>query len=304
MEITRKVVTEDGYELALYIKGNPEKPAVVFLHGGPGGAISEQVFDYFNLEKWYVIAFDQRGCGQSKPFASLDNNTVEHTLSDMELIRKVLGIDSWHVFGGSYGTTVALRYAQVNPDRVKHLILRGVFLGRKKDIDWLYQEGASYFYPEEHEAFKTFIPENKRHNLVEAYYEIFQGDNETLKRQAAKRWATWEMSIVHLVPEPKGLADIIQDSDISLALLECHFFANAMFWDNDNLILDNIEIIKSIPTSIVHGRYDVDCLPSAAFELAQQLNNSTLYFAQTSGHSGFEPETKEKLTQIMASLEQ
>lgn len=294
--------TKKGHKLAVYTKGNTSKPVVVFLHGGPGGHISEQSFDFFDLDEWFVIAFDQRGTGNSLPFASLENNTIFDAVDDMELIRKQFNVDSWTVFGGSYGSTLALVYASKYPKRVDSLVLRGIFLGRQEDIDWLYQEGASYFYPQEHEAFKSIIPELEQDNLVNAYYKIFLSDKKELKVKAAKAWADWEGSLVHLIPK-KGLSEIeVKDSDISLALLECHYFANTMFWKEDNYILNRAHRFKNIPTVIVHGRYDVDCKPSSAYDLKKHLNKAQLIFAEASGHSAFEANVFKELKDAMVKL--
>ena len=294
--------TEDGHNLAVYEQGNLNGPCVIYLHGGPGGSISEKVFEYFDLSYWHVVAFDQRGCGLSTPFASLVNNTVAHSVEDIERLRKRIGKERVSVFGGSYGTTLALSYAIKYSTKVTNLILRGIFLGRKQDINWLYQEGASHFYPQEHERFKMFIQEEKRHDLVAAYYEIFKGDDESLKLEAAKIWADWENSVVLLIPQKIDNSAAATQKDISLALLECHYFANAMFWENENMILDNIDNVRHIPTYIVHGRYDVDCTPSSAFELSKHLDNCHLEFASASGHSGFEPEIQRLLSEIMEDL--
>lgn len=294
--------TQDGHNLAVYEMGDRSGPTVIYLHGGPGGSISEKIFEYFDLNYWHVIAFDQRGCGMSSPFASLINNTVDHSVDDIEMLRRKINKNQVSLFGGSYGTTLALSYAIKYPQNVNNLILRGVFLGRKEDIDWLYQEGASFFYPHEHERFKMFIQEDKRHDLVQAYYEIFSGNDESLKLEAAKMWADWENSVVLLIPQKIDNNLPATQKDISLALLECHYFANEMFWDNDNMILDNITKIRNIPTYIVHGRYDVDCRPSSAFELSKHLKKCSIEFAAASGHSGFEPETQRLLIEVMETI--
>ena len=217
------------------------------------------------------------------------------------MIRHHYGIDSWVVFGGSYGSTLGLLYAIKHPNRVSQLVLRGIFLGRKSDVDWLYQEGASYFYPEEHAAFKAVIAPNDRHDLIQAYYRIFTGKDDLQKRLCAKAWSTWESSLVHLVPRSQDLE--VTDADISLATLECHFFANKMFWEDDNYILNHINRIQTIPTEIVHGRYDVDCRPSGAYELAQKLENVHLHLVEASGHSPYDDAMFEQLVGIMKNLE-
>ncbi len=299
MNVDYRLQTEDGHELALYTRGNPEKPAVIFCHGGPGGAISEQSFSFFDLESWFVIAFDQRGCGQSTPFLSLNNNTVFSGAADMERIRKFFRIDHWLVFGGSYGSTLALTYAIAHPERVVHLILRGIFLGRQADIHWLYQEGASYFYPEEHDRFKTLIPMEKQGHLIDAYDTIFRQGSPAEREKALKNWALWEGSIVRHIPEQSD-ASALTPGDRSLALLECHFFVNGMF-DDDNYILNHASRYQDIPMSIVHGRYDVDCRVSAAYEL-HQVSNSRLFIEEASGHSPYDSRMMQRLQQIMIDL--
>lgn len=294
--------TSDNQSLAVYTRGNPLMPPVIVLHGGPGGQITEQSFEPFNLDKWYVIAFDQRGCGSSLPFATLTNNTVDSGVCDIELVRIHFKIDSWIVYGGSYGSTLALAYAIKHKNRVTKLVLRGVFLGRDEDIHWLYQEGASYFFPYEHEQFKSLISENKRQDLVGAYYEIFTSDDEEAKLNAAKAWSDWEMSVVTLLPR-KDLGNAVTQKDISLATLECHFFANHMFWDSDQYIVDNLSHIKDIPTYIVHGRYDVDCRLNGAYLVKEALDQCELIIAEASGHSSAEPNIMNALKEIFAKLE-
>lgn len=294
--------TEDGHHLAVQTRGDTTKPALVFLHGGPGGHINEKAFEFFDLKDWFVIAFDQRGTGQSKPFASLENNTPAHALEDIERIRKYFNVDTWTVFGGSYGSTLALLYAIKHPERVEDLVLRGIFLGRQADIDWLYQEGASYFYPEEHEKFKAPIAKEAQVNLMNAYYKIFLSDDEGEKIKAAKAWADWEGSLIHLLPNKNLSKQEVSQNDISLALLECHFFANKMFWDEDNYILNRISKIKDIPTTIVHGRYDVDCRLSAAYELKTKMSQAELIIAEASGHSPYEENVFKTLKETMVKL--
>lgn len=298
------IKTNDGHTLAVYTKGNTSKPVVLFLHGGPGGHINKKAFDFFDLTEWFVIAFDQRGTGKSKPFGSLENNTPFTALEDIELIRKHFAVETWTVFGGSYGSTLSLLYAIHYPKRVENLVLRGIFLGRQEDVDWLYQEGASYFYPEEHEKFREAIAIEEQSNLVQAYYKIFLSEDEEKKIKAAKAWADWEGSLIHLIPNKNLQDQEVSENDISLALLECHFFANSMFWDEDNYILNQVDIIKDIPTVIVHGRYDVDCRPSSAYELKKALNSAELIIAESSGHSPYEKNVFQELKGIMLKLSQ
>ncbi|HEY4537814.1 MAG TPA: prolyl aminopeptidase [Erysipelothrix sp.] len=300
MKVDHYLKVDANHEIAIYTQGNPQNPAILFLHGGPGGHITPASFDFFDLDKWFVIAFDQRGCGQSKPFASLKDNTIMDAFNDIEKIRAYFGIERWTLFGGSYGSTLALYYAIHAADKVEHLVLRGIFLGRDEDIKWLYQEGASYFYPYEHARFKAMIAPEKQNDLIQGYYEIFLSNDQERKRTAAKVWADWESSLVHLIP--KKLEQEISDSDISIALLECHYFAHKMFWDDDNYILAHHEKFKAIPMDIVHGRYDVDCRLSAAYQLVQAVEHGQLHIVEASGHSPFEPEMKKKLRAITDGL--
>lgn len=292
-----------GHKLALYRRGNPEGPAVIYCHGGPGGHITEDCFSFFNLEHWNVIAFDQRGCGLSTPFASLEENNIFKLIDDMEAIRQFFGVENWIVFGGSFGSTLALTYAIHHPERVLALILRGIFLGRDADIRWLYQEGASYFFPENFEKYAGLLPQEKRDDIVAAYYEIFRGSDEALKRRAAKAWASWEMGLVRLDPPAVDFTGEASEEDISLAMLECHYFANHMHWPEDNYILNHSEALADIPCRIVHGRYDVDCRPSAAFEIARCFKNVQLIYPPRSGHSSWEPDTAEVLKSYMKEME-
>lgn len=301
LSVNKVYNTDDGHRLAIYTQGNPNKPAVICLHGGPGGSIQPSTFEIFDLNEWFVIAFDQRGCGQSEPFASLDNNTIFASVEDIEAIRKLYNLNQVTLSGGSYGTTLALAYSIKYPQNVNQMVLRGIFLGRDEDTAWLYQEGASYFYPEVHERFKANFSKNQQEDLIQSYYHIFKTETEDVVKRYAKQWADWEGAIVKLVPDPQMDTDITP-TDISIGLLECHYFANHMFFEDDNYILNNASQYQDIPTIIVHGRYDVDCRPSGAFELKQKLTQCELYFAPQSGHSGNEPEIKQFLTESFNKL--
>lgn len=289
----------------LYIEecGNPNGETVVFLHGGPGGYISEKSRYFFDPDHYRIILFDQRGCGKSTPFAELAENNIFYLVEDMETIRKHLNISKWHIFGGSFGSTLALTYAISHPKAVKSLILRGIFLGRKEDIDWLYQEGASYLFPDVFEPFRNHIEENRRHELVRAYYEKLTSTDENVRKAAAKRWSTWENSIITLLP-PDSLPSECTDYDVSLARLECHYFVHNMSWDDDNYILNRVKNLSHIPTYIVHGRYDIDCRPSGAYELHKALPDSTLFFVEAAGHSPYEEGMMQRLLQIMEEIKE
>ncbi|MDO5717156.1 MAG: prolyl aminopeptidase [Tissierellia bacterium] len=291
----------DGHRLALYRKGNPEGEKVIVCHGGPGGNIRDTSFSFFDLFKFDVIAFDQRGCGKSTPFASIEANTVDHLVADMEKIREHYGIEKWSIFGGSFGTTLALSYAIAHPDRVKAMALRGIFLGRKEDIRWLYQEGASYFYPENFEAYRNFLPREKWDDIVAGYEEIFQKGTKEQIEEASTHWAGWEMGLVRLHPPKPDFQKKPKPVDISLARLECYYFSHGLGWTNDNYILDNVDKIRDIKTVIVHGRYDVDCRPSGAWELAKEMDNCDIYLP-VAGHGANDLDYNQELIRAVNAL--
>lgn len=290
---------------SLYIEevGNPEGTPILFLHGGPGGGISEKSRVFFHPQKYRLILFDQRGSGRSTPFLSLENNTVLDSVSDIEKIREYYGFEKWFVFGGSYGSTLALSYAIHFPERVSGLILRGIFLGRQFDIDWLFNGGAGLFYPEEFARFEAYIPVEEQDDLVAAYYKRMRSHNTVIRDEACKRWSDWESSITTLVPEFVDYAAPVQDHELSLGLLEAHYFANRMFWYEDNYILNRADKLVKIPIDIFHGRYDVDCVPGAAYDLKQALPHAKLNIIESSGHSAYEPELLKALTYFLDDME-
>lgn len=288
----------------LYIEecGNPDGEPVIFLHGGPGGMISELSRRFFDPKYYRIILFDQRGCGKSTPFLCLENNSVFDSVEDIEKIRQHLDINQFCLFGGSYGTTLALAYAIAYPNNVKHMILRGIFLGRKEDIHWLFQEGASDFYPAEFSRFQTFIPAAERNDLVSAYYRRMMNEDEKIKDEACYEWSQWESSIVKLIQHSSGLNQPIQDIDRSLGLLEAHYFSREMFNGEDNYILNHSSVLKKIPMEIVHGRHDVDCRPSGAYELYLNCQNANLTFIENGAHSPYEKGMFNALLAIMERI--
>ncbi|WP_455494448.1 prolyl aminopeptidase [Gemella sanguinis] len=287
----------DGTHTIYYEEsGNPNGVPVVFLHGGPGCGTAPSCRQYFDPEFYRIILFDQRGSGKSTPRACLENNDTWHIIEDIEKIREKLNIDKWLVFGGSWGSTLSLCYAIKHPDRVLGLVLRGIFLGRREDIEWIYEVGgASNFHPESFERYISIIPEEERKDIIGAYYKRLTSEDKETREVAAKEWSMWEGSLVTLHPDPnleQSFGEI--NYAISMATIECHFWMNNMFWDNDNWLLDHVDVIKDIPTWIVHGRYDVDCRPIGAYELNKKLNNCKLEFT-VSGHSSGEPEIIDSL---------
>ena len=276
--------------------GNPKGKPVIFLHGGPGGG-SEPIYrQYFNPQKWRIIIFDQRGCGKSLPHAELEENTTWDLVRDIEMIREYLKIDSWVVFGGSWGSTLSLSYAIKNPKRCKGLILRGIFMLRKMEIDWFYQEGCSYIFPDEWENYLKIIPENERSNLVNAYYKRLTSKNKKTRIEAAKAWSTWEARTSKLIQTKESLHHF-DNAKVAeaFARIECHYFINKGFFKNDDWILKNIYKIKHLPNVIIQGRYDVVCPMRSAWDLHKTWNNSNLIIIKDAGHSMLEKNIQSEL---------
>lgn len=290
----------DDHELYVEICGNPSGIPVVFLHGGPGSNINEKCRWFFNPDKYRVILFDQRGTGKSKPFLSLTNNTPFSTVEDIEALRTYLGIEKWIVFGGSYGSTLALVYGIVHPERILHMVLRGIFLGRKEDIDWLFQEGASYIYPAEYKKFRDFIVPPRQNNLLHAYYDLMHNHDEKTMEQACKHWSDWENGLLRIENDP--IPPVVQPSDLSGALLETHYFVNGMFWSSDNYILENIDRVKDIPIDIYHGRFDMDCRVKGAYELKEACKHANLNIVQRGSHYPYDSPLFDELTNRMDEL--
>ena len=276
--------------------GNPKGKPAIFLHGGPGGGCGSLSRRFFNPKKYRIILFDQRGCGRSKPHTCLEDNTTWHLIEDIESIREILDIKKWLVFGGSWGSTLAIAYAQKHPKNVSQLVLRGIFMLRQKELQWFYQYGASEMYPEAWQGFLKEIPENERDNLIEAYRKIFYGDDEEKKLSAAKAWSKWEASCSFINFNPDAVKDSLNaEFALAFALIENHYFVNKGFLDNENQLLENIDVIRNIPAVIIQGRYDVVCPPATAYELHSKWPESELVIAPFSGHSAFEKEITHEL---------
>ena len=276
--------------------GNPKGKPAVFLHGGPGGGCGSLARRFFNPKKYRIILFDQRGCGRSKPHTCLEDNTTWHLIEDIESIRKRLNIKKWLVFGGSWGSTLAIAYAQKHPNNVCQLILRGIFMLRQKELQWFYQYGASEMYPEAWQGFLKEIPKNERGDIIEAYRKIFYGKDKDKKLSAAKAWSKWEASCSFINYNPDAVRESINaEFALAFALIENHYFINKGFLDYENQLLDNIDIIRDIPSIIIQGRYDVVCPPTTAYELHSRWPESELVIAPFSGHSAFEKEITHEL---------
>ena len=276
--------------------GNKNGKPVIFLHGGPGGGVDPKYRRYFNPDKWRIIMFDQRGCGKSTPFAELKENTTWDLVDDIEKIRNHLSIDNWVVFGGSWGSTLSLAYSQTYPNSCKGLILRGIFLVRKKEIDWFYQEGANNIFPDRWESFLEPIPVEKRDNLMQAYYEILTGDDHSKKIEAAKAWSTWEGSTVRLMQDENFISDFSDEKFAEAsARIECHYFMNNCWFNSNNHLIENVDKIRHIPGVIIHGRYDIICPVVQAWDLHQAWPEADLHIIPDAGHSIFEEGIKDKI---------
>ncbi|MBN0970543.1 prolyl aminopeptidase [Mycoplasma phocoeninasale] len=276
--------------------GNPNGIPILFIHGGPGGGISESSRQYFDPKFYRVILFDQRGCGKSTPSACIKENTTMQLVNDIEKIREKLNIDKFILFGGSWGSALSLIYAINFPERVAAMILRGVFLAREEDDIWLYQGGASYFFPQEYEEFVSVCQESKRSNIIAAYHELLNSENREIAENAAYHWAKWELGLITLNKIPE-IEEILADkkANLELARLENHYFYNHIFLEDRNYILNNTDKIKDIKTIIVHGRYDMDCRPIGAYLLHKKMENSDLRIIDASGHSTKELKISEAL---------
>jgi proline iminopeptidase len=278
------------HEIAFEECGNPKGRPVVFVHGGPGGGVEPKYRRFFDPAAYRIVLFDQRGCGQSTPHAELRDNTTWHLVSDMEAVRAHLGIDRWQVFGGSWGSTLALAYAETHPDRVTELVLRGIFLLRKLEIDWFYQRGADALFPDAWEGYLAPIPEAERGDLLHAYYRRLTSHDPEVQRQAAKAWSVWEGSTSCLFPN----RDLILKSggdlfSLAFARIECHYFVNRGFLDPETRLLDDVGRIRHIPAVIVQGRYDVVCPMQSAWALHRAWPEADLRIVPDAGHSALEP---------------
>ena len=287
----------DGHQIYYEQCGNPNGKPSVFLHGGPGGGGSTTVRRFFDPKKYHIVIFDQRGCGRSKPHGCLEKNTTWDLVEDIETLKKILGFKKWLVFGGSWGSTLSLAYSQTYPTSVSEMVLRGIFMLRKKELDWFYQEGASNIFPEAWEKFLEPIDENQRDDLMSAYHKIFKSDNEEKKLAAAIAWSRWEGSTSSLSYNP-DMADSFSNPHFALAfaLIENHYFVNKGFLEHENQLIESgIDIIRNIPTTIVQGRYDIVCPMTTAWELSKNWPEAKLIVAPSSGHTAFEKEITHEL---------
>jgi proline iminopeptidase len=269
--------------------GNPEGRPALFLHGGPGGGLTPDYRRFFDPSAYRIILFDQRGSGNSTPHASIEENTTWDLIADIERLREHLGVAGWLVFGGSWGSTLALAYAETHPERVRQLVLRGIFLCRPKEIAWFYQEGASAIFPDVWEHYLKVIPEAERGNMLEAYHRRLTSEDESVRLEAARAWSIWEASTSKLYPD-QSLIEAFGDPHkaLSLARIECHYFMNNTFFDTDNYLIENVGKIRQIPAVIVQGRYDVVCPMTSAWELHRAWPEADCRIIPDAGHSALE----------------
>jgi len=272
--------------------GNPQGLPVVFLHGGPGGGIVPDYRRFFDPAAYRIVLFEQRGSGRSTPHASLEENTTWHLVADIEKLRGHLGIETWVVFGGSWGSTLSLAYAQAHPERARALVLRGIFLCRPKEIRWFYQEGASAVFPDVWEEYLKVIPEAERGDMVSAYHRRLTSEDEAVRLEAARAWSVWEGSTSKLFLDQAMIEDFA-DPEFALAFarIECHYFMNNAFFDTNNYLIENVGKIRHIPAVIVQGRYDMVCPLMSAWELHRAWPEADLRVVPDAGHSATEPGT-------------
>ncbi len=270
--------------------GNPQGKPVVVLHGGPGGGLSPYLRRLHDPKSHRIILFDQRGCGQSTPFGSLQDNTTWDLVADIEKLRKHLGVDRWQVFGGSWGSTLALAYAQMHPEHVSELILRGIFTVREKELRWFYQEGASFLFPDAFQNYIAPIPGAERGNLIDAYYRRLTGPDEAARLACAKAWSQWEAATLSLMPDDRRYNAFGEARfAIAFASIECHYFQHKGFFAHDGALLDGMSTISHLPGAIIQGRYDVVTPPDTAYELAGRWPKASFEIVQAAGHATSEP---------------
>ncbi|MFM6988918.1 MAG: prolyl aminopeptidase [Arenimonas sp.] len=288
---TGMLAVDDRHTLYFEESGNPEGKPVVVLHGGPGAGTNARMRQFHDPAAYRIILFDQRGSGRSTPHADLVDNTTWDLVADIEKLRAHLGIGRWQVFGGSWGSTLALAYAETHPERVSELVLRGIFMLRRWELQWFYQSGAHRLFPEAWQPYRDHIPEAERGDFIAAYHARLTSDDEQVRLAAARTWSVWEGATSTLVPEPASI-DSFEDPHfaLSFARIENHYFVNKGFFEADDQLLRDAQRIRHIPGVIVHGRYDVVCPVQNAWDLHQAWPEARLVITPQSGHSAFEAE--------------
>ena len=279
----------DGHRVYWELCGNPNGKPVVFLHGGPGGGCTPTQRRLFDPDKYRILLFDQRGCGRSTPYASLEANTTWHLVADVERLRQMIGVDKWMVFGGSWGSTLALAYAQEHPERVTELVLRGIFTLRRSELLWYYQEGASWIFPDKWEGFLAPIPEEERGDLMAAYRRRLIDPDSAVQARAARAWSLWEGETITLLHN-QGYSDQFGDEHyaIAFARIENHYFVNEG-WFEEGQLIRNAHRLKNIPGVIIQGRYDIATPPKSAWELHKAWPEAQFIMVPDAGHAVSEP---------------
>jgi len=287
---TGRLPVSGGHELHFEECGDPAGKPVVFLHGGPGGGTEPRQRRFFHPERYRIVLFDQRGCARSTPHAGLEANTTWHLVADIEALREHLGIARWQVFGGSWGSTLALAYAEKHPERVTELVLRGIFLLRRQEIEWFYQRGASALYPDAWETYRDHVPEAERGDLLAAYHRRLTSDDAAVRLAAAKAWSGWEGATSKLIPDAALQSHYEEDAvALAMARIEAHYFVNRGFLACDDQLLRDAGRIRAVPGVIVQGRYDVVCPAESAWALHRAWPEADFVITPDSGHSAFEP---------------
>ena len=285
----------DGHSIYWELAGNPQGKPIAFLHGGPGGGCSPKHRRLFDPARWNILLFDQRGCGRSKPHANLEANTTWHLVADMERLRQeVMGVPGWTLFGGSWGSTLALAYAQTHTVRVEALILRGIFTLRRMELDWYYRKGASYFFPEKWDAFIKDLPSDAQADPILTYHRRLTGDDGAARLAAARAWSVWEGETSTLMPEGPAQGHAEEQFALAFARIENHYFVHGG-WMEEGELLRNADRLKDVPGVIVQGRYDVVCPPVTAYELSKRWPKARLQIVEDAGHSFAEPGTLHRL---------
>jgi proline iminopeptidase len=290
------LAVDDRHTLYYEQCGNPHGKPVVILHGGPGGGCSAKMRRFHDPEVYRIVLFDQRGSGRSTPHADLVDNTTWHLVADIERLREHLGIARWQVFGGSWGSTLALAYAQTHPQMVTELVLRGIFMLRRWELEWFYQEGASRLFPDSWDHYLAAIPVVERHDLISAYHRRLTSGDEAVRLDAARAWSVWEAATSFLHQDPQFMQSH-EDPAFALAFarIECHYFVNGGFFEVEDQLLRDAHRLHGIPGVIVHGRYDVVCPLANAWDLHKAWPQARLEISPSSGHSGFEVENVDAL---------
>ncbi|MDG1463006.1 MAG: prolyl aminopeptidase [Gammaproteobacteria bacterium] len=276
--------------------GNPQGKPVVFLHGGPGAGINAAARRFFDPQVYRIVLFDQRGAGKSRPHASIEDNSTWKLVEDIETLRVFMGIERWQVFGGSWGSTLALAYAQQYPERVTEMVLRGIFLLRPKEIEWFYQQGASYVFPDHWENFLAPVAVDQRADMLSSYSRLLNSSDHNEMMSAARAWSLWEGVTSNLEMADAGVTQFAADEfALALARVEVHYFMNKGFFDDPDQLLNNIDVIRDIPTVIVQGRYDLVCPMTSAWDLHKAWPEADFVIVPDAGHSSFEPGTIHEL---------